>query len=251
MSETIKKVLVVVAMEAEADPFVKHLGLTKVDTFWGDLTLPFVAFQGDKNDCNVTVVIGGKDTIHGTGVDNVGTVSAGIVTFLALQKLEKVDLVLNAGTCGGFCRKGAAIGDVFVTSGVCNHDRRIAIPGFTEWGIGKLDAVPAPNLLQSFSDFKTGICSTGNSLDKTDECDKLMLENDASVKDMEAAAIAWSCALYSKTPYLGIKVVTDIVDGDQPTHEEFMKNLGTAAQSLQTALPKVLNHVCNRTIEDL
>eukprot|EP00546_Thalassionema_frauenfeldii_P007719 CAMPEP_0178922392 /NCGR_PEP_ID=MMETSP0786-20121207/16126_1 /TAXON_ID=186022 /ORGANISM="Thalassionema frauenfeldii, Strain CCMP 1798" /LENGTH=241 /DNA_ID=CAMNT_0020596747 /DNA_START=149 /DNA_END=874 /DNA_ORIENTATION=- len=241
-------------MEAEADPFVKHLDLTPLDSsFWGDdVNLPFVGFQGDYEGCKVTVATSGKDAIYGTGVDNVGTVSAAMMTFLAIQTLKSVDLVLNAGTCGGFKRKGAEIGDVFVTTGVANHDRRIAIPGFTEWGIGKLEAVAAPNLLKVYPLFKSGICTTGNSLDKTEECDKLMLSNDASVKDMEAAAIAWSCALLSKkVPYLGIKVVTDIVDGDQPTHEEFMKNLGTAAESLQNALPQVLKHVCGRDISDL
>ena len=33
------------------------------------------------------------------------------------------------GTAGGFKRKGAAIGDAFISSQVANHDRRIPIPG--------------------------------------------------------------------------------------------------------------------------
>ena len=41
------------------------------------------------------------------------------------------DLVINAGTAGGFSRKGAAIGDAFISTGIKHHDRRIAIPGFT------------------------------------------------------------------------------------------------------------------------
>jgi len=40
-----------------------------------------------------------------------------------------------------------------------------------------------------------------------------MEENDASVKDMEIAAIAWAAEMF-KTPHFGVKVVTDIVDGD-------------------------------------
>ena len=63
---------------------------------------------------------------------------------------------------------------------------------------------------------------------------------------MEAAAIAWVAKLYD-VPFVGVKVVTDIVDGDVPTHEEFMENLHAAAQSLQTALPKVLDYVCDQT----
>ena len=33
------------------------------------------------------------------------------------------------GTAGGFKRKGAAIGDAFISSQIANHDRRIPIPG--------------------------------------------------------------------------------------------------------------------------
>jgi len=239
-------------MEAEADPFVKSYDLKLVDNFFGSKAVPFVAFQGEHSESGsqVTVLTNGKDGVYGTKVDNVGTVPAALVTFLALQKIPEVDIVLNAGTCGGFKRKGAEIGNVFITSGVANHDRRIAIPGFTEYGIGKLESIATPKLIETNKDFKVGVCTTSNSLDKTDEDDKHMIANDASVKDMEAAAIAWACALHQK-PYLGIKVVTDIVDGDKPTQEEFMENLGAAAQSLQEALPRVLNHVCGASISDL
>ena len=37
---------------------------------------------------------------------------------------------------------------------------------------------------------------------------------DASVKDMEAAAIGW-VADVSKVPFIALKIVTDIVDGDR------------------------------------
>lgn len=153
------------------------------------------------------------------------------------------------GTCGGFKRKGAAIGDVYLTTGVANHDRRIAIPAFTPLGIGKLETVNAHKLAETHK-YKQGICTTGNSLDKTEKDDELMMANDASVKDMEAAGIAWSCELH-KVPFLGVKVVTDIVDGEVPTHDEFLENLHSASVSLQAALPKVLDYVCGKSYDEL
>lgn len=92
--------------------------------------------------------------------------------------------------------------------------------------------------------------STGNSLDKTEKDDELMVANDASVKDMEAAAIAWSCKLH-EVPFLGVKVVTDIVDGGVPTQDEFLENLHAASKSLQDALPKVLDYVCGKSHSEL
>jgi 5'-methylthioadenosine nucleosidase len=241
-------VIIVIAMEAEAMPFVTSLGLQKQDDFFPPQT-PFHAFSGQHHDCQVTVVTNGKDQIYETGVDNCGTVPAAMVTFLALQKLPHASLIINAGTCGGFQRKGAAIGDVFLTTAVAHHDRRIPIPNFESYGIGRLETTMAHKLAEAHN-FKQGVCTTGNSLDKTDVDDVHMEANDASVKDMEAAAVAWSTHMFKK-PYLGVKVVTDIVDGDRPTQDEFMENLHKAAESLQDALPKVIEHVCGRKHDEL
>jgi len=248
----ITRVLIAIAMEAEASPFVTHLGLQADPTFFPPQT-PFNAFRGKYNSCELTVVTNGKDTIHNTNVDNVGTVPAAVATFLALQKLnstsEDADLLINAGTCGGFSRKGAAIGDVFLTTAVANHDRRIAIPDFIPYGIGRIESHSVENLATHLN-AKLGVCTTGNSLDFHELDSHHMLQNDASVKDMEAAAIAWSAELFG-TPHFGVKVVTDIVDGDKPSHEEFLENLGTAAKSLQEALPKVIDFVCDKTHDEL
>ena len=188
--------------------------------------------------------------MEGTGVDNVGTVPAALATYLALDKLEgEVDLLINAGTCGGFKAKGAEIGDVFLTSASANHDRRIQIPGFDKYGYGTIDSMDVSNLVDAIN-AKSGVCTTGNSLDKTEEDEIHMKINNASVKDMEAAAIAWACDLHS-VPHFGVKVVTDIVDGDKPSHDEFMENLSSAANSLQSALPKIIDFVCGKGHDEL
>jgi 5'-methylthioadenosine nucleosidase len=188
--------------------------------------------------------------VKGTGVDNCGTVPAALATYLALEKLDgSADLLINAGTCGGFKRMGAEIGDVFVTTAAANHDRRIPIPDFIPYGVGKIESIGAKNLASKIG-AKMGVCTTGNSLDAHETDEKLMKDNNASVKDMEAAAIAWSCKLHG-TPHFGIKVVTDIVDGDKPTQEEFFENLSSAATSLQEALPKVIKHVCGSSHDEL
>ena len=92
--------------------------------------------------------------------------------------------------------------------------------------------------------------TTGNSLDAHDVDRDIMTQNDASVKDMEAAAIAWVTE-HSNTPFLALKVVTDIVDGDQPTHEEFMENLGTAAKSLEKNLLLTVEFVVKEGVDKL
>lgn len=78
-----------------------------------------------------------------------------------------------------------------------------------------------------------------------------MLEVNAVAKDMEGAAVAWAAELAGNVPIIGIKVVTDVVDGDKPAHEEFLENLQTASTNLQVNVLKVLSFVLNRPIDDL
>jgi 5'-methylthioadenosine nucleosidase len=66
-----------------------------------------------------------------------------------------VDLAINAGTAGGFRAKGGAVGDVYVSSSLSHHDRRIPIPGFTEFGIGSHSSLAVPRLCAELG-FKLG-----------------------------------------------------------------------------------------------
>ena len=67
---------------------------------------------------------------------------------------------------------------------------------------------------------------------------------------MECAAIAYVAHLF-KTPFLAVKAITDIVDGDRTSAEEFTENLQKAAQALQEAVPRVLAYVAEKGIESL
>jgi hypothetical protein len=70
-------------------------------------------FSGAYAGGEVTLVVSGKqDTAKGP-VDQVGTVPAALHTYLAIEAF-KPDVVVNAGTCGGFKAKGCAIGDKYV-----------------------------------------------------------------------------------------------------------------------------------------
>jgi 5'-methylthioadenosine nucleosidase len=70
------------------------------------------------------------------------------------------------------------------------------------------------------------------------------------VKEMEAAAVAW-VAEQAGTPFFALKVVTDLVDGDRPSHEEFLENLTQASLSLKEKLPLVIDFLSGRKLADL
>jgi 5'-methylthioadenosine nucleosidase len=159
------------------------------------------------------------------------------------------DLLLNAGTAGGFKYQGGAIGDVYLCSGVAYHDRHIPIPGFVEYGFYKRPTHATPNLLAS-AGFKSGVISTGNSLETMPKDMEFLKSNDACVKDMEAAGLAEMASHY-KTPFVAIKAVTDIVDGDKPTQDEFLANLASAATAIRTAVLTTFDFMEGKTVADL
>eukprot|EP00520_Triparma_pacifica_P007417 CAMPEP_0118650844 /NCGR_PEP_ID=MMETSP0785-20121206/10463_1 /TAXON_ID=91992 /ORGANISM="Bolidomonas pacifica, Strain CCMP 1866" /LENGTH=239 /DNA_ID=CAMNT_0006543245 /DNA_START=17 /DNA_END=736 /DNA_ORIENTATION=+ len=230
--------LISIAMEAEAAPTIKSLALKVLPSVFPS-ALPYICYTNESK--SLYLVTSGKDAA--TTVDNVGTMHAALAVNTALMALPDVKTIVNAGTCGGFIKRGCKIGSVIVPTVGAFHDRRIVIPGtpFEQYGVGKTDlsSCAIANEVREKLDYLGGCCSSGDSLDHTAEDDALLESNEAVAKCMEFAAIAQVAKMWEKD-LVGVKVVTDLVDGDQPSHEEFMANLGSAAEALQASIPKVL-----------
>nr|CAB3469220.1 unnamed protein product [Digitaria exilis] len=245
----ISKVLIVMAMEKEAMPLVYKFNLVEAHASESIFPkgAPWTRFYGKYKDIQIDLVMPGKDAV--SGVDSVGTVSAALVTYASIQAL-KPDLIINAGTAGGFKAKGACVKDVFLASDVAFHDRRIPIPVFDMYGVGARKTLAAPNILKELN-FKLGKLSTGDSLDMSPEDEKAIQSNDATIKDMEGAAVAYVADMFS-TPAIFVKAVTDIVDGDKPTAEEFLQNLISVTAALDEAVTKVVEFISSaKRISDL
>ena len=177
-----------------------------------------------------------------------GTVPAALAAYAALSAL-KPDILLNAGTAGGFRARGGAVGDVFVSISSRHHDRSIEIPVFDAYGIWDVTHTPATRLAEELG-FKLGVVSTGNSLNCSERDREVLDASGAHVKEMECASIAMVAALF-KTPFFAVKALTDIVDGDRVSADEFSENLGMAAAALRSALPRVIEYLATRTIDQL
>lgn len=243
----ISTILIVIAMQTEALPLVAKFGLAEdADGSVFPKGVPWVRYHGTYKGLHIDLVWPGKDII--LGVDSVGTVSSALLTFASIQAL-KPDLIINAGTAGGFKAKGACIRDVYLPSHVAFHDRRIPIPVFDLYGIGSRQTFSTPNLIKEVN-LKVGRLSTGNSLDMSPQDEASILANDATVKDMEGAAVAYVADLLS-VPAIFVKAVTDIVDGDKPTAEEFMQNLIAVTAALDHAVTEVVDFINGKSLYDL
>ena len=124
----ITNVVIAIAMEAEASPFVNHMELKPAEGFFPTET-PFQAFKGKHKSCDLTVITNGKDGVCGTGVDNVGTVPAALATFLSLQKLKGDDNPADISTIAS--TPGASVEKMVEATG-CEHRE------------GRAESAPAP-----------------------------------------------------------------------------------------------------------
>ena len=77
-----------------------------------------------------------------------------------------------------------------------------------------------------------------------------ILANGATVKDREGAAVAYVADLL-KVPVIFIKAVTDLVDGEKPTAEEFLQNLAAVTAALDQSVTKVVDFINGKCISEL
>jgi len=233
-----KKICFLVAMEAEALPLIEHFKLRDLQGFFGP-EMPMKAHAGRFNDLEISLVTNGKDDRY--QIDNIGSQPAAVSTLLAIRHFNP-ELVINAGTAGGFRERGIQIGDVIIAQGKAwFHDRRIPIPAFSEYGLGGYPLPDHSALIRELG-LKAGTISTGNAFDFTEQDRAIMDSLQADIKDMEAASVAWICHLYN-TPLLIIKSVTDYVSLQHPSEEEFILNFELANFRLKEALSSVVNYI--------
>ncbi|GJM61966.1 hypothetical protein [Persicobacter diffluens] len=233
---TFKKIVLIMAMHSEADPIRDALELEEMDKLHP--SLPMDSYKGKIGQTELLLLVNGVDPRF--QVDSIGTQPATLATFAAIQAWQP-DLILNAGTCGAFKSKGAEIAKVYWGNKVIHHDRRISIPGFKEYGVGDYPVFTDQALAQKLEMEFTTI-SSGNSLDMCDTDYQILDQEERVVKEMEAAGIAYVAELM-QVPYLGIKSVTDLVDGGMLAQDEFLLHLKNSSLALQQKVLALLQEI--------
>ena len=218
--------LVIMAMEAEAAPVRSALGLVAESE---QLHPNFSAEIWESS--RVCLAINGLDQRY--GVASIATQPAAVTTLLAIEKV-KPSLVISAGTAGGFAKRSGYIGEVCVADSCFFHDRRIQLEEFTAYGYGNYPVADMEAIASSLG-FRLGAVSSGNSLDAPDTDLASMNSYETVAKDMEAAAVAWVCEQFN-VPFTALKVLTDLVDSDESTAEQFIGNFETATKRLGEAM---------------
>ena len=232
------------AMSAEGAGFAKSLGLEPQGVLEPGQSAhwylgPFLGSEAGGSGRPLEVAVAFAGTCETHGVDRIGTVPAALGAHALIRRFNP-DLLVNAGTCGGFKARGAEVGSIYVGSKTfLFHDHHIPMPGFREFGVGRIPARRPESVLRIL-DAAAGVVSTGDSFTPTDAELAFFDEEGVHAKDMEAAAIA-RLAADLDLPFLAVKAVTDLVDDPEPAHEAFERNLARVSGMLQTRLESLLH----------
>jgi 5'-methylthioadenosine nucleosidase len=239
----ISKIAIIVAMQGEAQPIIDALGL-KAQPGAFDSRLPLQAYS---NTAGITLVTNGKCPQH--QCDRVGTQAATLAAWETIRHFAP-DLLISAGTAGGFCTHGTCIGDLFLSSDIKYHHRCAPLPEFTDFLTGTYKNILPVQRLAQILQVKVGVVTSGDAMTTLEQDMRVMRSLQTRCKDMEAAAIAEVAALCG-VGVVAVKAVTDIVDTEACTAQQFLKNYTLAVTALAQVIPKLVALVQNATWQQL
>ena len=232
-----RKILLVMALEAEAKPIIDRLNASALPKNL-KLKNDFPRFGCQFANNEILISLNGKSKEY--DVDRIGTEFAALNTQTAVLEFAP-DLIINAGTCGSFSAF-ADIGTIITSDQpVVYHDHRVPLNGYLPFARGNYPTAYSLAYFKGIS-HKLGVMSTGNSLDMTALNEQQIGHNPAIAKDMECAAVASVAHLYG-IKFLPVKSVTDHIDTGQNDIEQFVRNLNKASASLCEAVVQILNNI--------
>ncbi len=255
----VNNLLIHITLADEAAYFIETLELKLVENYFE--SYPFRVYDNsenmaDKKSLKITLLVNGEAP---ESKDKAGTLRM-VPTAVAMEAYlgkaaTKPDLIINAGTCGGFQYNNAKIGDAILVSESFVSDSFIPIAFPVTLDNGEIiivepykkyatDNIALTKLSVLAKELKLieGPCGTGNSLDYVERDLERLQANGAFAKDMELHALAWIYQ-YNGIPLTSLKIVTDIVELEDPVGEQFVANLNAAAQSLNENLIKIIEYI--------
>ncbi len=243
------------AMEAEAQPLIKQLKAEEQEQFFAPLpcrlfeaTLPphpstsnLPPSPTGRAGVGLYIVTNGRQHDR----DLIGCEAAALTTAVAIQRL-KPDLVISSGTCGGWARKGAKVGEVYIANGAMFHDRRV--PGDNAWdtqGLGNYPVWEGSYRLAERLQMPMGKVTTGSSFDLQPIEEQYIDANGGQLKEMEGAAVAFACSLF-RVPVMLVKAVTNLRDLPSDDITDFQTHLAKVSQQLCEANINILREIQDR-----
>lgn len=230
-------VVTIIAMDKEGKDFAAENGFVLSEKTLLNHKIPAEIFEKVDGACTQILIISGKCRLH--GVNRIGP-SINLLAMAALEAFKPAYLV-NAGFAGGFEKRGAAIGDVYMgNEAIFNHDRLFTDDdAYKAYCEGGFPAYYSEELAAAIGAKKGQVTSSG-SMGASDTERAAMERLGTVVKDMEALAIA-EVAYMMDTPFIPIKVITDCVDHPLCSQAQFNANYPRLVKNLHHAMLQTFN----------
>lgn len=241
----VKSVLLVIAMQGEADPILNALGIDEPGTPL-ELPLPPISYAATYSGLDLHLVVNGQDPVY--KLDSFGTDAATLSTYLGIKKFSP-DLVISAGVSGGF-KSRAEIGDVYLSQDSMRYfDRRVSItsPNYQDYAIGFYPVIDASKMAAALG-LKTGIVVTGGSFENSLIDDRQIRNLDGSAVEMEAAAVGRMSMLLGKQ-FMAAKAIVDFDDA-VGFAGQFDTNFALATANLAKQLLRIFEYLANNPVDE-
>lgn len=218
-----KKIGIIFAMNKELELFA-----SAVSDFTKEKGKSHTFYHGILKNCELFAVVSG-----------IGKVNAALCTADLIETFAP-DFILNIGISGGLSNK-LHIGGYIIGSDIVYHDVWCGEPN----AYGQIQEFPAlyhsaPELCEKLSGYPQGlICCGDKFITQTGELAAISRHfPEALAVDMESAAIAQTCYIYSK-PLLCLRQISDIPGHpfSEQQYADFWKN---AAQQTVNLLPNLI-----------
>lgn len=218
-----KKIGIIFAMNKELELFA-----SAVSDFTKEKGQSHTFYHGILENCELFAVVSG-----------IGKVNATLCTADLIETFAP-DFILNIGISGGLSNK-LHIGGYIIGSDIVYHDVWCGEPN----AYGQIQEFPAlyhsaPELCEKLSGYPQGlICCGDKFITQTGELAAISRHfPEALAVDMESAAIAQTCYIYSK-PLLCLRQISDIPGHpfSEQQYADFWKN---AAQQTVNLLPNLI-----------
>lgn len=231
------KILVVIAMEKEAQPVIAELEMVLSEIQIKSCMAAPIYFQSYAGH-DVYLLLSGKDKMHGTDLLGSGIIPSVTLAILAISP----ELIINVGSAGGFGERGAQKHEIYLSDGTFKfHDRLFGPDAYHQsYGVGGYPIFEGVHAISDQLQLKKACVSTGGSMLASQEEKNQMKKNGAVLKEMEAAHIAQVAVLFD-IPMFAIKGVTDLVDTPVCPQEQFLESIVPMSAKLAITLREVLS----------
>lgn len=244
-------VLIIVAMEKEAQMLVQQLGLHKAPPEQQLFDQSATVYHRKIGSHDIWLTLSGKDPVH-RNVDCIGALIL-LAVYESVKKF-KPDIIINAGTAGAFYAAGAEKHKVYLGNTAVSHD--LHFPESDEkhraLALGNYP-VTDESALAKILCLEWAPLSTTGSMRTTEDAKQQLKENQAKLVDMEWKYIVFAilkcqqCFGGEYNPrYMALKVTTDFIDeGDCPQSQfEASMASGDVMKLLAEACQKLIEEIC-------